>query len=1098
MTNLRFSLAHRRALVAAACALACYFISKPASRVRAQTATSNYKNFEAPQTHPLALTPDGTRLLAVNTPNHTLSVFYVTGGRLTLTAEIPVGLEPVSVAARDEREAWVVNWLSDSVSVVDLKTSSVTRTFDVGDEPCDVVFAGAQREMAFVSVSGLNQVKVFDPNAPDAPPQVISIRGKQPRALTKDATGAQVFVSVFESGNNTTVVPFRQVIAGGGAPPPSPAMSAALPPAPNTALIVKWNGANWTDERGDGRWTQFIPYTLADVDVVALDASGANVSVKREIRGVGTTIGNAIYDPTTNQLYVANLEAHNEIRFEPNLRGRFMDNRLSIISLNGSAPRVSFVDLNSHVNYTNAAGTDDERAKSLALPADIARSVTGTIYIAATGSARIGVLDANGMVQNRISVGQGPTGLALDEVRKKLYVLNRFDDTISTVDLTTQTQINVAPVGFNPEPDTIKRGRRFLYDASLSAHGTVSCASCHLNAHRDGLAWDLGDPNGQMQQAPNGLDGALGGLLKLLIPNLTTVSTFHPMKGPMTTQSLRGLNDTEPLHWRGDRAGLANFNPAFITLLGGARQLNDAELNDFQAFVAALTYPPNPNQNLDRTLPNPSTGANATRGAQIFNNNLSDQRIFTCAQCHTAPPGGVGTNRVIIPAAALQESQDIKVPHLRGLYQKLGMKAAAGEQLSGFGFTHDGAFDNLFDFLHAAVFTFQNDNQRSDLEQFLLAFDTGTAPAVGLTLTVNANNKSSPATLDRLNLLMSQVEQHNCDLVARGIYNNSTRGFLYAGSGMFLTDRAADAPITWQTLTQSITNGAEITFTGVPVGMGRSIGIERTSGTLNGDLPAPPNAIDDPNFFVTMQYSDFLNREPDQAGLSFWTNQITSCNGDSQCIDLKRQNVSAAYFLSREFQETGFFVIRIQRVAFGKASNDAQKRISFQQFLAASQTVGRGFVDGQTGADQILEQNKTAYAQTIVSSQTFISKYPTSLSASAYVDALFQTAGVQPQGAERQDAINAFGAGDTAGRAAALRKVAESNSVRQAEFNAAFVLLQYFGYLRRNPTDLPDTSDAGYQFWLGKLNAFGGDYIRSEMVRSFILSSEYRRRFGQR
>jgi len=132
----------------------------------------------------------------------------------------------------------------------------------------------------------------------------------------------------------------------------------------------------------------------------------------------------------------------------------------------------------------------------------------------------------------------------------------------------------------------------------------------------------------------------------------------------------------------------------------------------------------------------------------------------------------------------------------------------------------------------------------------------------------------------------------------------------------------------------------------------------------------------------------------------------------------------------------------------------------------------------------------------VASSASFLTQYPTTLSASAYVDALFTTAGATPTSAERQGAITAFGSGDTAGRAAALRKVAESDSIKAAEFNSAFVLMQYFGYLRRNPTDPPDNNDKGYQFWLKKLNNANGDYIGSQMVRSFIVSDEYRQRFG--
>ncbi|GAC1399134.1 MAG: hypothetical protein NVSMB56_14090 [Pyrinomonadaceae bacterium] len=256
-----------------------------------------------------------------------------------------------------------------------------------------------------------------------------------------------------------------------------------------------------------------------------------------------------------------------------------------------------------------------------------------------------------------------------------------------------------------------------------------------------------------------------------------------------------------------------------------------------------------------------------------------------------------------------------------------------------------------------------------------------------------------------------------------------------------------------------------------------------------------PITINDADFFVQQQYVDFLSRFPDQDGFNFWLGQINSCGGDTNCIDIKRTNVSAAYFLSTEFQETGFYVLRIQRAAFGRVSSDASKRVSYDQFKTDARFVGKGVIVGQPNALQLLDQNKTAYAQTIVGSSNFISKYPTTLSPAAYVDALFASAGVTPNSSDRQDAINAFGDGGTAGRAAALRKIAETDSVKNAEFRSAFVLLQYFGYLRRNPTDAPDNDDSGYQFWLSKLNQFSGDYIRSEMVRSFIVSNEYRNRF---
>jgi CSLREA domain-containing protein len=260
------------------------------------------------------------------------------------------------------------------------------------------------------------------------------------------------------------------------------------------------------------------------------------------------------------------------------------------------------------------------------------------------------------------------------------------------------------------------------------------------------------------------------------------------------------------------------------------------------------------------------------------------------------------------------------------------------------------------------------------------------------------------------------------------------------------------------------------------------------------------NTIDASEEFICQHYHDFLGRMPDVSGLAFWTNTITSCGSDAQCVEVKRINASAAFFLSIEFQETGGFVIRAQRAAFGKRSAQAGSRISYLQFIRDARQVGDGVIVGQTNYEQRLEQNKRDYALSIVSPSDFFTRYAAAQTGEQFVDALFETAGVTPTPAERQAAINAYGTtvtGSTEGRARALRAVADSASLRAAEFNASFVLAQYFGYLRRNPTDAPDNSDSGYQFWLAKLNQFNGDFQKAEMVKAFISSIEYRSRFGQ-
>jgi cytochrome c peroxidase len=456
------------------------------------------------------------------------------------------------------------------------------------------------------------------------------------------------------------------------------------------------------------------------------------------------------------------------------------------------------------------------------MPADVARASDGTLYVAATGSDRVGVLSAAGAVESRVAVGGGPTGLALDEPRRRLYVLDRFDGELSVVDTAARVEVERISLGYNPEPSAVRTGRRFLYDGSLSAFGDLSCASCNRNGHREGLAWDLGDPTGEVERTGTGI----------------LRSTFHPMKGPMTTQSLRGIDGTEPLHWRGDRAKLDDFNPAFESLLGAPRRLTPAELASFGDFVKTLAYPPNPRQNLDRTLPDPATGPSAARGEKLFKTALLDGGIVTCNLCHSADGFGSGTNGQIIPGVLLQEPQDFKVPQLRGMYEKLGMRNAAGEQLAGFGFIHDGSIATLFDFLKLPVFTFKSDDDRRDVEAYVLAFDSGLAPAVGLQLTIDGENRTSLAARERLDLLIAQANAGNCDLVAKGRRGGVMRGYRYQSDGTFQSDRQAETPLTWQALVTLAGPGAEITFTGVPPGAGRRIGIDRDlDGVLDGDSP---------------------------------------------------------------------------------------------------------------------------------------------------------------------------------------------------------------------------------------------------------------------
>ncbi|MEP6818696.1 MAG: ice-binding family protein [bacterium] len=290
--------------------------------------------------------------------------------------------------------------------------------------------------------------------------------------------------------------------------------------------------------------------------------------------------------------------------------------------------------------------------------------------------------------------------------------------------------------------------------------------------------------------------------------------------------------------------------------------------------------------------------------------------------------------------------------------------------------------------------------------------------------------------------------------------------------------------------------------------IGGTVGAQGTATVSIGDdtaVPASPNPINDAGTFVCQHYHDFLNRQSDPSGQAFWTNEIAICGTNAACIDDRRTNVSAAFFISIEFQNTGYLVIRAHKAAFGSAKSIPR----YTTFLRDQREITAGVIIGQPGADTLLEQNKTKFFVAFVQRPEFVTPFPVGTLVTTYVDTLFANAGVTPTTAERNAAIGAYGIGDTAGRAAGLRSVAESNSVFQAHYNPAFVLMQYFGYLRRNPDSAPDTNFAGYDFWLTKMNQFSlpGEDMRdanqalarvkrAEMVKSFIVSGEYLGRFG--
>ena len=853
-----------------------------------------FVHWETPHVSPLALTPDGSRLLAVNTPDQRLEVLALGGGRPTLLAAIPVGIDPVSVRARTEDEVWVVNHVSDSISIVSLSAGRVVATLATDDEPADVVFAGTP-ERAFVTCSQANTVLVFDPAQRAAAPLRLPIRGEDPRALARSPDGTRVYAAIFESGNRTTAIeaPVNDPASpsAGVNPPPNtlagfdPPVNPALPPPPRVALIVRQGSDElWRDDAGRD-WSAYVDGALAgqserrpgwrllDHDVAVIDT--ATLAVEYEDHLMNLVMALAV-NPASGEVTAVGSDAHNEIRFEPRLRGVFARMLLARFAPGSPAPAVR-VDLNPQLDYSSATVPPAVRALGFSEPRGIAWNAAGTrAWVTGMGSNGVLELDAQGArVQPApIEVGAGPTGIVVDEARGRLYVLARFDSALSVVELATRRERWRVPF-HDPSPPAIARGRAQLYDArATSGTGHVSCATCHTDARMDRLAWDLGDPSGSMQALDPQANLGAG------LPLLTTgFEDWHPMKGPLLTQTLQDIVGHEPFHWRGDRAGLEDFAGAFVSLLGDDAPPSSADMQAFEDFLATITFPPNPFRTLTNELPTnlelpghyttgrfapagqPLPAGNAQRGALLFRPpNRLDLGLSACATCHTAPTGGGSTQRwngthfeplapgprgeqhVALVSVDGFENRTLKVPQLRNLYERTGLELTQLESTAGFGYRLDGLRSSIAAFV--ANFQVASDQEVADLVALMLAFSGDTVAggpldrpllppgppslashaAVGRQLTLAG--APTPAETTLLGVLLAEAELQRVALVARGTKLGLARGWYYLGAGRWASDRAQEEATSAELLALAAP-GAELTLTAVPAGTERRSGVDR-------------------------------------------------------------------------------------------------------------------------------------------------------------------------------------------------------------------------------------------------------------------------------
>ena len=910
------------------------------------SAQPSFVAFESGHVRPLVLSPDGSQLFVVNTPDNTLEIFDVGAGGLTFASSVPVGMEPVAVAARTNDEVWVVNHLSDSISIVDLSGAVpiVERTLLVGDEPRDIVFAGTGGNRAFVTTAHRGQHRthasiagVFDGGNPadprfttagidradvwvfDAlalgntiggtPVDVLTFFADTPRGLATD--GVTVYVGAFLSGNQTatvneTLVPdgFASSCAGNGSGQgvPGPDDNLNGDNAPETGVIVKRVGSDWVDALGC-TWNHVPPFNagfaLPDNDVFTVNA---NTLTKGTVfSSVGTVLLNLAVNPASGKVYVTNHESPNHIRFEgpgihggTTVQGHVSEARVTV--LDPSGPSQDVQHLNQHIAYgdlhtdggANHAAIDAQAQHSLATPMLPAIHSTGSpIYIPAFGSSKIGVFTQAELEDPLFetnydpttessdyltTTGGGPSGAVLDEPNNRLYVTTRFNNSVEVIDLGTGTTSAIHAL-HNPEPASLIDGRPFLYDAvATSGNGEASCSSCHLFGDFDALAWNLGDPdemlgiNNQPQPDP-------------ILQGADPTGPFHPMKGPMTTQTLRGLSTHGAMHWRGDRAdgffgtdpcteagygqanstnapcdedpAFRNFIVAFEGLIGMHGTITTGEMQQFADFMLQVQLPPNPVRALDNSLRNPGASTpSEQRGSDTWfscgpgtvecaplDANASDT-VEDCDGCHSLDPlnGFFGTGG---EESFEGEPQHMKVPHNRNMVHKVGMFGVNGNQVRGTGFLHDGSVDTLKTFLSGGVFSLSA-QEEEDLEAFMLAFPTDIAPIVGQQVTISPANFNVADINTRISLVDARAAASfesavlggavtECDVVVKTVEGGIEKGYYSAFGASYTPDDNGPAisEAVLRAKADPLGDAQTLTYTAVPPGSGRRMGVDR-------------------------------------------------------------------------------------------------------------------------------------------------------------------------------------------------------------------------------------------------------------------------------
>lgn len=595
-----------------------------------------------------------------------------------------------------------------------------------------------------------------------------------------------------------------------------------------------------------------------DVEVVDVSSPAAMTSQKI-VANVGTTLPAMARNPVTGDLFVLSIDANNVTRLEPNHQGVFIDHELTIIrDINTASPTLDNSDLNAGIpNFDDpSVFNPDAHADAISNPSAIIFTPSGGhAFVLGHGSNKLAALDGvTGAVLDRIDVGKGPRGLAFDPVTSRVYTVDRTAMTVSVVNAFARDSLILEETFslFNPEPAVITDGRNFLYSTEFSNLNRASCATCHIDSTLDGLAWDLGNhTKTTVNDKPHIVIDLFGN------PCLDGNGINHPVKGPMVTQSLQGLDRHDPFHWRGDKPEFQDFNGAFEDLLGGD-QLDPADMDRYADFIMTVAYPPNPH----RTRDNVQKDANAINGRGLI--------INSCDRCHELSHDGALTvedecNNITGDSAFNLNglfAQLQMVPHFRDLRRKFHL-----DKYTGFGMVHDGRDEaedkpsSMHEFL--SFFFGFGPLQQDEGAAYILSINNNVMPIVGAQVLATDTLQMQPAPVQQgaqqqvfgqpvpapetdwptINLMLQQsalIPSRN-DVVVKGLVGGAQRGWwLIANDPATLYRSDVGTIVSHQDLVDLVAAGNRLTWSAVPPGSGRRIGIDQDNDCLSDGLDDAP------------------------------------------------------------------------------------------------------------------------------------------------------------------------------------------------------------------------------------------------------------------